>query len=259
MTSSDHVFTQIDGDIGTVTIDRPEQLNALNTKINDDLRAAFAELEGETNVVILRTEGDRAFVAGADLEEIADLTNQEFMQFQKNGRATNDAIAAHDAQVIAAVDGLAYGGGFELALAADMIVAETGAKFAVPEIKLGLLPGGGATQRLSRIVGTNKAKEMLVTGQPISAEEAEILGLVNRLVEDAAAETEARDLAETIVSRAPIAVREAKRVVDQGIEAPLPTALSYEQEVTYQLFDSRDAKEGIEAFIDDREPEFEGR
>lgn len=257
--TSEHVTTQRNGDIGTVTIDRPNKLNALNTQINDDLLAAFGELEDETNVVILRTEGDRAFVAGADLKEIADLSNQEFIHFQKNGRATNDAIAAHDGQVVAAVDGLAYGGGFELALAADMIVAEERATFAVPEIKLGLLPGGGATQRLPRVVGTNKAKEMLATGDPISAEEAKSLGLVNRLVEDGESDAEAQDLAETMASRAPIAVREAKRVVDQGVDAPLATALSYEQEVTYKLFNSDDTSEGIAAFLEDREPEFEGR
>jgi enoyl-CoA hydratase len=257
MTLSEYVTTEIDGDIGTVTIDRPDQLNALNAQINDDLRAAFDELEGETNVVILRTEGDRAFVAGADLKEIAELSNQEFIAFQRNGRKTNDAIAAHDGQVIAAVDGLAYGGGFELALAADMIVADESATFAVPEIKLGLLPGGGATQRLPRVVGTNKAKEMLTTGEPIAAAKAKSLGLVNRLVEDGKADATARELAETIASRAPIAVREAKRVVDQGIEAPLATALSYEQEVTFQLFDSEDTSEGIAAFLEDREPEFQ--
>lgn len=254
------VSTATDGAVGTVTIDRPDQLNALNTQVNDELYDAFDELDdGTVDVVIFRTTGDRAFVAGADLTEIAELSNQEFMAFQKNGRRTNDAIAAHSAQVIAAVDGLAYGGGFELVLAADMVVAEAGARFAVPEVKLGLIPGGGATQRLPRAVGTNKAKELLASGEPMLAEEAKSLGLANHLVGEGEAEEGARELAAAITKNAPMAVREAKRVVDRGVEAPMETALSYEQVVTYQLFDSEDTSEGIAAFLEDRDPEFEGR
>ncbi|WP_058568047.1 enoyl-CoA hydratase/isomerase family protein [Haloferax marisrubri] len=254
-----HVKVETDDDIGTIRIDRPDQLNALNTNVVDELYDAFAHLEeAGVVVVLLRTTGDRAFVAGADLKEITEFSNREFLEFQKNSRETNDYIAEHPAQVIAVVDGLAYGGGFELALAADMIVSEESATFAVPEVKLGLIPGGGATQRLPRIIGTNKAKELLATGETISADEAKSLGLVNRLAEDGSGLDAARGLAETIADRPPLAVQEVKRVVDGGVESSLETGLSYEQEVTYQLFDSDDVTEGIQAFLEDRDPEFTG-
>lgn len=256
---AEHVTMNVDGAVGTITIDRPDQLNALNTQIVDDLYDALESCESAgLTAVLLRTTGDRAFVAGADLKEIAELSNQEFIAYQKNSRKTNDYIARHPAQVVAVVDGLAYGGGFELALAADMIVAEEDARFAVPEVKLGLIPGGGATQRLPRVVGTNKAKELLATGQPISASEAESLGLVNRLAESGEGDVAARNLAKEMTAQAPLAVREAKRVVDQGMEASLETGLSFEQSVTYELFDSADTQEGIAAFIEDRDPSFTG-
>lgn len=259
MADSEYVTADIDGPIGMITIDRPDQLNALNTQVVDELYSALADCEeGDVTVIVLQTTGNRAFVAGADLKEVAEFSNQEFIAFQKNSRKTNDYIADHPALVIAAVDGLAYGGGFELALASDIIVAEAEAQFAVPEIKLGLIPGGGATQRLPRVVGTNKAKELLATGNPISATEAESLGLVNRLVQSGNADEEAVNLAEEITDRAPLAVREVKRVVDQGVEAPDEIGLSLEQSVTYELYDSADAEEGITAFIEKRDPSFTG-
>lgn len=256
---STHVRSRLDGAIGTVTIDRPEKLNALSSEIESALREAFAALaEQDALVVILRTTGD-AFIAGADLGEIDGLSHAEFVDYQKNGRRTNDAIEAHPAMVIAAVDGLAYGGGLEKALAADLIVASEDATFAVPEVKLGLIPGGGATQRLPRRIGAPMAKEMLTTGEPLSADEALRCGLVNHVVPDDAVEERVRDLAEDIASNAPMAVREAKRVVDQGLEAGLETGLSFEQEVTFTLYNTEDVQEGIEAFVEKRDPEFRGQ
>ncbi|MFB6295865.1 MAG: enoyl-CoA hydratase/isomerase family protein [Halobacteriales archaeon] len=256
---SEHVHTETDGRIGTVTIDRSENLNALTSEINTALRDAFEKLDGEVDVIVLRSAGDRAFVAGADIEEIHDRTAREFERFQKNGRETNDTIADCGAVVIAAVRGIAYGGGFELALAADMIVASEGAEFATPEAKLGLVPGGGATQRLPRAVGPNKAKELLTTGDPIPAEEAERLGLVNRVVPDDEVEEAARSLADDVAGNAPLAVRRAKQLVDEGLEMSLEGALSYEQEVTFTLYGTEDADEGIASFVEDREAEFSGR
>jgi enoyl-CoA hydratase len=198
-------------------------------------------------------------VAGADLKEIKEMSDREFQTAKKKTRTTNDAIAESSVIVIAAVDGLAYGGGFELALASDLIVAEKGATFALPECKLGLLPSGGGTQRLSRIVGPNVAKELLVTGDSFDADRAYQLGIANRLVDDGEADSEARDLAETMCERAPLAVEAAKSVVNEGLEASLDTALALEQEVAFTLYNTEDTDEGIKAFLEKREPQFSGR
>jgi enoyl-CoA hydratase len=256
----DDVLTEIDGPVGTVTIDRPDQLNALSTEVHDDLQDAIGTFEEENvRVVIVRTTGDDAFVAGADLKEIHGMSDREFQAYQKSGRMTYDAMVDSPAMFVAAVDGLAYGGGFELALAADVIVAEEGAEFALPECKLGLVPGGGGTQRLPRIVGSNVAKELLATGEPIDAERAYQLGLANRLVDDRTADETARDLAETLCEPAPLAVEASKTAVDEGLEASLDTALTLEQELTFTLYNTEDTREGIEAFVEKRDPEFSGR
>jgi enoyl-CoA hydratase len=252
-----HVTVEREEDLAVVTIDRPDKLNALSTEIETSLREAFERVEDAT-VVILRTEGDQAFIAGADLGEIHGMSNSEFQAYQRNGRRTNDYIATHPAFVVAAVDGLAYGGGCEKALVADAIVAAESAEFATPEVKLGLVPGGGATQRLPRRIGPNRAKEMLATGEPIDADEAKMLGLVNRIVPNGDVDDAARELAATICDNAPLAARAAKRVVNEGADASLETALTLEQEVTFTLYDTDDTTEGIEAFVEKREPEFTG-
>jgi len=244
----DDVHREIDGPIGTVTIDRPDQLNALSTDVDDDLLDALRTFEDrDVRVAVLQTTADRAFVAGADLNEIHEMSDAEFQTSKKSTRATNDAIAESPVIVIAAVDGLAYGGGFELALASDLIVAEKGATFGLPECKLGLLPSGGGTQRLSRIVGPNVAKELLTTGDPIDAERAYQLGIANHLVDDGKADAKARDLAATMCERAPLAVEAAKSVVNEGLEASLDTALALEQETAFTLYNTEDTREGIEA------------
>jgi len=256
---SSPVDVELEEEVGIITINRPEQLNTLTTEVNDLLFEHLRELkEIGVTVIILETAGDRAFVAGADLKEIHGMSDQEFEAYQKNARQTNDLIREHPALVVAAVDGLAYGGGCELALVSDVVVADESAKFAVPEVKLGLVPGGGATQRLPNVVGPKKAKEMLTTGEPISATEAKERGLVTRLVEPGEASEAARNLAAKITSNAPLAVREAKRLVNSSRDTPMETGLSYEQEVTFTLYNTEDTQEGIEAFIDDREPSFKG-
>lgn len=253
------VSYESDGPIGTITIDRPDQLNALSSEVNDTLlEAVQAFEEGDVRIAVLRTEGDRAFIAGADLKEIHGMTDHEFQRYQKNARETNDAIVESQVMVISAVDGLAYGGGFELALATDLIVAEEGAEFALPECKLGLVPGGGATQRLPRIAGPNVAKEMIATGDPINPERAYQLGVVNQLVGDGEAGAVARGIAGTMCERAPLAVEAAKNVVDEGLEASLDTGLTLEQEVTFTLYNTRDTEEGITAFVEKRNPDFTG-
>jgi len=249
-----------DGRAAIVTIERPDSLNALSTTVHDQLYEAFGSLEDEVTVIRLRSAGTKAFVAGADLEEIDGMDIEEFKRFQRNSRNTIDFIEEHPAVVIAEVTGLAYGGGCELALASDIVIADANARFAVPEVTLGLVPGGGATQRLPRIIGPNKATEMLTTGEPISGSEAKSLGLVNHVVDEPReVEDKAETVAGSITENAPLAVREAKRLVNEGLEASLQTGLSYEHEVTFSLYQTEDATEGIEAFTEDRDPSFQGQ
>lgn len=254
------VTHDIDGDVATVTIDRPDKLNALNADVLRELEAAFEAVEGEARGVLLRTAGDRAFVAGADIKLFDELSSQtEFMEFIRLQNRVNDYVQAHPAVVVSVVDNLAYGGGLELVLATDLVVADAEAKFGLPEVNLGFVPGGGGTQRLPRIVGPNKAKEMIVTGEPITAEEGRELGLVNRVVDDGDVEGAARDLVEKAMSKAPLAVEEALRLVDEGMDASLDTALQYEQAVTAYLYTTEDNAEGLRAFNEGRDPEFTGR
>lgn len=253
------VTHDLDGDVATVTIDRPNKLNALNSDVFHELETSFQAVEGDARGVVLRTTGDRAFVAGADIKLFDELDSQtEFMEFIRLQNRVNDYVAAHPALVVSAVDGLAFGGGLELVLATDLVVAEANAEFGLPEVGLGFVPGGGGTQRLPRVIGLNKAKEMIVTGNPITAEEGYDLGLVNRVVDDDV-EGAARDLVDDAMGNAPLAVEEALRLVDEGMDASLDAAMQYEQAVTAYLYTTEDTAEGIQAFTEDRDSEFVGR
>ncbi|MFC7018842.1 MULTISPECIES: enoyl-CoA hydratase/isomerase family protein [Haloarcula] len=254
------VTHDIDGDVATVTIDRPDKLNALNADVLRELEDAFEAVEGEARAVLLRTAGDRAFVAGADIKLFDELGSQtEFMEFIRLQNRVNDYVEAHPALVVSVVDALAYGGGFELVLATDLVVADAEAEFGLPEVNLGFVPGGGGTQRLPRVVGPNVAKEMIVTGNPITAEEGRELGLVNRVVDDGDVEGAARELVDDAMAKAPLAVEEGLRLVDEGMDASLDTALQYEQAVTAYLYTTEDNAEGLRAFNEKRDPEFEGQ
>lgn len=254
------VTHDVDGNVATVTIDRADKLNALNSDVLRELEESFEAVEGEARGVVLRTAGDRAFVAGADIKLFDELSSQvEFVEFLRLQNRVNDYIESHPALVVAAVDGLAFGGGLELVLATDLVVADAEAEFGLPEVKLGFVPGGGGTQRLPRVIGPNKAKEMIVTGNPITAEEGRELGLVNRVVEDGDVEGAARDIVDDAMANAPLAVEEALRLVDEGMDASLDTAMQYEQAVTAYLYTTEDNAEGIRAFTEDRDPEFRGR
>lgn len=254
------VTHKLDGDVATITIDRPHKLNSLNTDVLHALEAAFESVEDEARAVLLRTAGSRAFVAGADIKMFDEFSSQtEFMKFIRLQNRVNDYVEAHPAVVVSAVDGLAYGGGLELVLATDLVVADAETEFGLPEINLGFVPGGGGTQRLPRVVGPNKAKEMIITGDPITAEEGRELGLVNRVVNDGDVKTTALDLIDDAMRKAPLAVEEALRLVDKGMDASLDTALQYEQAVTAYLYTTEDNTEGIRAFNENRDPEFEGR
>jgi enoyl-CoA hydratase len=209
--------------------------------------------------VLILTGTGRGFIAGADINEYEGVDQAAFDAYQRLSRQTFDAIERLPMPTIAAVNGYAFGGGFEIALCCDLIVASTSARFALPEVSLGLLPGGGGSQRLTRAIGKRGAKEMVMTGRRISPEEAQNFGLLARLVSPEGLMDSALKLAEELASKAPLAVREAKRLIDDGVEASLPAALTLEQRVLSALFATEDAREGIRSFLEKRPPRFVGR
>jgi enoyl-CoA hydratase/carnithine racemase len=248
------------GRTAILTFTREERLNALDSQTFRDLVTACDELEADPEVgVVILTGRGRAFVAGADINEYVGISITDYVAFQRLGRRAYERIERLSKPTIAAVNGYALGGGFELVLVCDLVVAAEGAKLGLPECKLGLLPGGGGTQRLSRIVGPMKAKELLMTGDFITAEEAHRLGIVNRVVPPADLMSAAQALADRILERAPLAVRMAKQLVNDGLNASLDAALTLEMGMTSTLYGSADAQEGIAAFKEKRPPVFQGR
>jgi enoyl-CoA hydratase len=241
----------IDAGVATVTINREPQLNALSTKVIAELTQACAELEVSDDVraVIVTGAGDKAFVAGADIAEMIDLTPSQAHAFSELGGALGHAIETSALPWIAAVNGFALGGGCELALACDFIYASDRAKLGQPEVKLGVIPGFGGTQRLARRVGVAKAKELCMTGDTIDAAEALRIGLVDLVVPHAELLDKARAVAHRIAANGPLAVAEVKRLVHDGQSAPLDHALASEQKSFGLLFATADQKEGMAAFL----------
>ena len=241
----------VDGPIATVTIDREPVLNALSSKVLAELTHVAGELEisADVRVVILTGAGDKAFVAGADIAEMLELTPVQAHAFAQMGGAIGTAIESSEKAWIAAVGGFALGGGCELALACDFIHASDRAKLGQPEVKLGVIPGFGGTQRLPRRVGVAKAKELCMTGDPIDAAEALRIGLVDAVWPHAELQARVRELAGRIAANGPLAVAEAKRLIHLGQSAPLDQALALEQRSFGLLFGTADQREGMSAFI----------
>jgi enoyl-CoA hydratase len=246
--------------VAVLRIDREEALGALSRTMVQALLeyAQGIAADPEVRVLVLTGTG-RGFVAGADIGEYHDVSQVEFDDYQRLSRRAFGALAALPQPVIAAVNGFALGGGFEVALCCDLVIASTKARFGLPEVKLGLLPGGGGSQRLARAIGVRATKELVMTGRPMRPDEAERRGLLARVVEPEELMPAALELAEELAARAPLAVREAKRLVDDGVEGPLEAAWTFEQRVLGALFATDDAREGIQAFIDKRDPDFQGR
>ena len=243
--------------VAVIRLNRPEARNALNQAVRAGLAEHFTALGADPSVrAIVLTGGDSIFAAGADLRDLAERGAIDIMLRQTH--RLWQAIAACPKPVIAAVNGLAWGGGCELAMHADLIVAGEGASFCQPEVKVGVMPGAGGTQRLTRAVGKFKAMKLALTGLPVSAREADAMGLVSEVVPDAAVQARALELATLIASRPPLAVAQIKEVLIAGEDASLETGLMLERKAFQLLFASRDQKEGMHAFPEKREPQFVG-
>ncbi|MCY1494611.1 2,3-dehydroadipyl-CoA hydratase [compost metagenome] len=243
--------------VALLRLNRPAALNALNMTLREELAAHFLQLNdcAETRVIVL-TGGDRVFAAGADLGEMAEAGALQI--YQRHVERHWQAISRCAKPVIAAVNGYALGGGCELAMHCDLIVAGASARFAQPEIKVGVMPGAGGTQRLLRAVGKYQALRMLLTGCMVSADEALAMGLVSEVVADAQTLPRALELARGIAAMPPLALAQIKEVVLAGMDMPLDHALALERKAFQLLFDSKDQKEGMRAFLDKRKPEYRG-
>lgn len=260
MSEEPTVRVERDAAIATITIDRPDKLNALDARVVEELHRAVDALATDPGVrCAIVTGAGKAFVAGADIAAMRALDHAGAEAFSRAGHACFDAIEALRFPVIAAVNGFALGGGCELALACDFIYASERAKLGQPEVKLGVVPGFGGTQRLLRRVGLGHARELVYTGAIVSAAEALRIGLVNRIVPADALLDEARATAAAIASMGPVAVSAAKEVMSHGAGLPLREANALEVDAFANCFDTEDQREGMEAFLAKRAPQFVGR
>lgn len=244
--------------IATVTISRPKALNALNVETLEELIGAFEDIEDNSDVsgVILTGEGEKAFVAGADISEMLNMGVRESHDFAELGQETFHLIESLEKPVVAAVNGYALGGGMEIAMSCDIILAGENARFGQPEVKLGVIPGFGGTQRLVRRVGGHIAKEIIFSGLQFNAQRAMAIGLVSAVYPPAQLIAEAEKLMKTILSNSAVAVGLAKHAINRGADLELGTGLLVERDAFSQCFASPDQKEGMMAFIEKRPPKF---
>ncbi len=258
----EHLRAEIqDGGLALVTLNRPEVMNAFNTKMAREIADFFGRAGDEDSgvrAVVLTGAGDRAFCAGADLKERNNMADAEWSKQHVVFERMFEAILECPLPVIAAVNGLAYGGGGELAAACDFAYAARSARFAQREVALAIFPGGGGTQLMPRIMGPKRANELILTGQPIDAQTALAWGLVNRVFDDSAVVGEALKTARAICDNGPLAVRQAKKSMRCGLEMDLRTGLVFEREAYHRLIGSDDRREGIAAFNEKRKPRYTG-
>ena len=244
--------------VALLRFNRPKQLNALNGQVMDELCSALEAMDHDDAIrVLVVTGNERAFAAGADIGEMANASPIDMLR--TNRIAQWDRVRRIGKPVIAAVAGWCLGGGCELAMTLDLIVAAESARFGQPEINIGVIPGAGGTQRLTRAVGKSVAMELILTGEPIDAREAHRLGLVARVVPDELLVEDALALAARIATKSPLALRLAKEAVNAAYEMSLTDALAHERRLFYLLFASDDQKEGMAAFLEKRDPDFKGR
>ena len=255
------IIVERDGPVAIVTINRPKALNALNAQVFDELNTVLDELEGDRAVgaLIITGAGDRAFVAGADIAELNQLTNAAAGAAKaRAGHLLSHRLEHSRLPVIMAINGFALGGGLELAMAGDIRVAATTAKLGQPEVNLGIIAGFGGSQRLPRLVGEGMASYLLLTGEMISAEEAKQANLVEKVVPPEHLMTEAKRLAAVIASKGPLAIAATKRLIHKGMQTDLHSALELEAEEFGKIVATADAKEGTAAFLEKRPPKFTG-
>jgi len=259
--SFENLLVERDGAVVTITVNRPNVLNALNAQTLDELRAVIetAGADDTTRVVILTGAGEKAFVAGADINELAVQTPVDGRDHARRGQDVFDRIERLGKPVIAAVNGFALGGGCELAMACTLRLAADTARFGQPEINLGLIPGYAGSQRLPRLVGRGRAQELLLTGNMIGADEAWRIGLVNRVVPAAQLMEEARTLARALAAKAPVAVRYILDAVATGADMAFADAEGHEATLFGLISTTEDMREGTRAFLDKRKPSFIGK
>ncbi|MDC1436454.1 enoyl-CoA hydratase-related protein [Gammaproteobacteria bacterium] len=250
---------EVKDNIGILSISRPNALNALNAKVINELGLFFESLDATVQCLILTGSGEKAFVAGADIKEMASIEKNAGEAFAKRGQTVFQLIENSPIPVIAAVNGFALGGGLELAMACDFIIASQNAKFGLPEVSLGLIPGLGGTQRLSRYIGKAKARLMVTTGDIYSAQKAYDWGLVAEVVEAEELKEKCLEMAASITKRSPLAVRLAKKSVTDGFELSQDDGMQLEAQLFGEAFASEDKVEGVNAFIEKRKPNFTGK
>jgi len=256
-----NLLISVSDKIATITINRPKSLNALNPATMRELSAAFEEIAAreDAGVVLLTGSGEKAFVAGADISEMRHFTPLQALEFGVFGQGVLERIERLPQPVIGVINGFALGGGCELAMACDLLIAADTAKFGQPEVNLGIIPGYGGTQRLPRLVGRNLAKELVLTGEMITAQRAHEIGLVNRVVPQADLMNAAREVAAKILSKGPVAVRTAKMAMNRGLDLDLSNACALEANAFAVGFSTADRVEGMTAFLEKRKASFTGK
>jgi len=246
--------------IGYITLNRPEVFNAISQELIDEFSDALDKVNKDYEIqVLILTGAGKGFQAGADIRELSMMTPMSILRWNEGVLRNNAKVEKLRQPVIAAINGLAMGGGLELALACSIRIAAAGAKLALPEVKLGIIPGTGGTQRLPRLIGKGKAYELLLTGDTITAEDALNIGLINKVVPKGEALAAAEEMARKIMANAPIAVEMCKDAVEIGMNLPLEEAVQYSQKNCITCFSTEDMKEGTGAFLEKRKPNFKGR
>ena len=259
MTAAKHVLTEIKGRVATVTINRPDKRNALDAPTRQALIAAFDELKADPKVhVVVLTGTGKAFIAGADVREFVGKNPVTMLHGMLHERALLDVVETFPRPVIAMINGYCLGDGNELAMACDIRIASEEAKFGQPEVNLGMMPGGGATQRLPRLVGMGRALTMMYTGQILDSSEALRIGLVDSVVPEKQLVARTKVLAEVIASKSPVAITMIKEATRAAFRAPLDDGIRHEQSLASIVFASKDMQEGLTAFLEKRQPKFTG-